>query len=205
MLTATYPAGVLTLDDDHVYRLGAVDLPSNTGILKDMGIIDTTYYNMDAAWRGTAVHEMTALYDQYEGDFHWPSVDSSYIGYVRAWEKFIIESGFKPLLIEHPVLGAGYGTTIDRVGRLNGRCVVLEIKTGTCPKWVGIQTAMQLDAVRLQRATLGLMPVGRCAVELRKDGTYKMFQCVDVSDMDKGRALVTAWHTRKEYRGDVPW
>jgi len=219
ILTATYPAGVLTLDDDHVYRLNGMpyDGPSNTQVLKDMGIIDTTYYNMDAAWRGTAVHEMTALYDEYEGDFHWPSVDSSYVGYVRGWEKFILESGFKPCagLIEKPVLGAGYCTTIDRVGILNGRCVVLEIKTGICPKWVGLQTAMQYDAVVLQRATLGVMPVGRVvlgvgsspsgAVELRKNGTYKLVQCMDRSDMEKSRALVSAWHTRKEYRGDVPW
>ncbi len=203
MQTATYPQGVLTLDDDHVYRLGSKVLPGNTQILKDMGIIDTTYYNMDAAWRGTAVHEATALYDEYEGDFHWPSVDSRWVGYVRGWERFILESGFRSSLIERLVLGVGYGTTIDRLGVLNGRQVVLEIKTGTCPKWVGLQTGMQLDACVLQG--LARADCGRVAVELKADGKYKLIQCADPSDRRKAMALVTAWHTKVEYRGEGAW
>jgi hypothetical protein len=204
MLSATYASGVLTLDDDHVYRLGSRVLPGNTQILKDMGIIDTAYYNMDAAWRGTKVHEATALYDEYNGDFHWPSVDSRYVGYVRGWEKFVRETGFKADIIERPVLGVGatYATTVDRVGIVGGKCVVLEIKTGTCPKWVGLQTAMQLEACLAQGL---LKSADRMAVELSADGKYRIVRCENPSDSRKAMALAIAWHVRKEYRGDSPW
>ncbi len=205
MIQAVYPSGVLTMDDQHVYRLGDRVVPSNTQILKDMGIIDTRYYNTEAALRGTKVHECVELYSRYEGDFYWPAVDERYVGYVRGWEKFVLESGWKSGLREHPIMGPGFATTVDDVGELNRACTILEVKTGTCPDWVGLQTALQKVATILQYATLGLKPVKRVAVELRKNGTYKLVSCNDPADEMEALALVSAWHTRKKYRGDVPW
>ncbi len=205
MISAVYPSGVLTMDAEHVYRLGDRVVPSNTQILKDVGIVDTRYYNIEAALRGTYVHQASEIYCRNDGDFHWPAVDERYVGYVRGWERFVLESGFKSVLIEHPVIGPGFATTVDRVGWLNGRLVVLEIKTGSRPEWVVLQTALQLEAILSQRATLKLNPTQRFSVTLKPDGKYKLDDPHEEGARMEALALVSAWHTRKKYRGDVAW
>ena len=53
-------ASELTFDEEkHEYRLDGEVLPSVTGILREMGFVDDTYFTEDSAARGTAVHRAT--------------------------------------------------------------------------------------------------------------------------------------------------
>lgn len=193
MLSKTFPEGILTLDDSHVYRLYGRVLPGSTQVLKDLGIINTDYYSVDAALRGTAVHDLTSLYCQYDGDFHWPSVDERYVGYVRGWEAFKKTTGFKTVMNEDLVLGDGYATLVDRVGILNGRCVIVEIKTGPRPAWVGLQTEMQRQAILRHREVHLYVPLARFCLELRADGKYKLTECTGATDAYDVQACVRVW------------
>jgi hypothetical protein len=107
----------------HLYTVAGVERPSVTQILKDAGLIDTTWYTDEARERGRAVHFATQFLD--EDDLDWDTVLPQYRGYVAAWERFKAESHFiisrdsdGKLLIEYllfqPV--SGYCGMLDRVG-----------------------------------------------------------------------------------------
>ena len=50
--------------EDHSYHVNGVRLPSVTEILKDVGLIDTTFFAPEHAERGTRVHEATVFWDE---------------------------------------------------------------------------------------------------------------------------------------------
>ena len=70
----------------HVYTVARVQRPSVTQILKDAGLIDTTWYTDEARERGRAVHLATQFLD--EDDLDWDTVLPQYGGYLAAWERF---------------------------------------------------------------------------------------------------------------------
>ena len=50
----------------HIYRLDGVVVPNVTGILRDEGFVDASWFTPYAAERGTKAHRAIELYD--EGD-----------------------------------------------------------------------------------------------------------------------------------------
>ncbi len=202
MVEARYGSSVLTMDAEHVYRLDGKVIVGNTTLLKDMGIVDTRWYTEESRARGTFVHAATHLHD--EGDLYWPDVPEAYKPFVDAWAKFRAESGFQPWKIELPIFhSCGFATTLDRIGLLNGRPVVLEIKTGTCPGWVGLQTGGQMLAAR-ERFKAGELdiekfPTARCAVQLSADGKYKAVSCDNPLDEQRFLTLFQAHQIRQEF------
>ena len=64
-------------------------------------------------------------------------------GYLEAWEAFIDDTGFAPELIE-AIVGVEtgprpYAGTIDRLGILNGRRIIIDIKSGGPAPWHVVQ------------------------------------------------------------------
>jgi hypothetical protein len=203
MLEARYGGRHLVLDDSHVYTLDGVVIPGNTTLLKEAGVVDDRWYNEASRIRGTRVHAFTHYYD--ENDIDWNQVTPEEAAFVGAWVKFREESGFTPWMCEFPVFhSSGFATTLDRVGELNGRPVIIEIKTGTAPNWVGLQTAAQMLAVRerckAKELDLPAMPTGRFAVQLSADGKYKLIACPHATDEGEFIALFNAIQIRKRYR-----
>lgn len=89
--------------------------------------------------RGRAVHLATRFYD--EGRLDWTTVDRRITGYVRSWITLRRLTRLVTQWIERPVYcrAFGFATTLDRRVILNGRPVLLEIKTGDPERWVGVQ------------------------------------------------------------------
>lgn len=114
----------------HEYWLGKRKFDSVTHILQYLGLTND-YSNISSfyAERGTAVHKAVEFVDK--GTLDDAKLDPIVRPYVAAYRRFLRESGYVPLHWEvplhHPVLG--YAGTIDKVGRLNGRPGVLDIKT----------------------------------------------------------------------------
>lgn len=122
---------ILRLDEaTHEYWLGKRKFDSVTHILQYLGLTND-YSNISSfyAERGTAVHKAVEYVDK--GTLDDGKLDPIIRPYVAAYRRFLRESGYVPLHWEvplhHPVLG--YAGTIDKVGRLNGRPGVLDIKT----------------------------------------------------------------------------
>lgn len=158
-------------DAEHRYYADGREMPSVTTILDAAGMISGFCKDEQARYRGSRVHEFTAIDDVTPLDLRKVPVDLK--GYVKAWRKYRKDSGFMPTLIEHRVdsLEYGYSGRFDRLGiRANQTLLtLLDIKTS--------KTGAIADYPRLQTAAYALAydpakVFERMTVSLRPDGVY---------------------------------
>lgn len=158
-------------DELHEYTVDGRRLPSVTEVLKGVGIIDTSqpWYTPYQRDRGKAIHLACEMLDTPgDGGLDWASMDARIIGYVRAWQTFLMESGAKVLNVERKLWSAehGFAGTLDRVLWWNGLRTVVDIKTGQSEPWHALQTAAYqiLDGAATERACVYLRPDGKFRV-----------------------------------------
>jgi len=103
-------------EEGHLYHHEGARLPSVTGILKDEGFVDTTFFNDHARERGSLVHLATHLDDI--GELDESSIDPVIAPYLEAWRRFRRESGFVIEISEKPMRSSiyGYAGTPDSIG-----------------------------------------------------------------------------------------
>jgi len=116
---------------EHAYFLNGKRLPSVTQILKFANLVDDRFFTEEARARGTAVHKAIWYDIQNDlGEVH-PAIEP----YVQSWYRFRESTKIEPImeLCErpqfHPVYH--YGGTPDIIAILNGRHVLIDIKSGT--------------------------------------------------------------------------
>lgn len=177
----------LCLDEaTHTYRLDGRPIRSVTQILNDAGIVDTTYFTPEAALRGKYVHEATQYHD--EGTLDPSTVDPAIQPYLQGWIQFRALTGFKPALIEAKIWhSCGYAGTLDRAGWLNGRFVLLDIKSGAVAAWTALQTSGYEHGLveRIKAGDIDCpMPQGRLAVQVTRQGKFKVVPFEDFRDRD---------------------
>ena len=111
------------------------ELPRVTDILASVGIIVTSFYDLTGCERGEAVHLLTQYNDL--NDLDEESVDPSLAPYLAGWRKFLAEHECKWREIEirrdHPVFR--YTGKPDRIGTVDGRDAVVDIKSGAKEWW----------------------------------------------------------------------
>jgi hypothetical protein len=156
----------------HTYRLGKRIIPSVTQIIKAAGMIDTTYFTPEATERGSAVH--AAIDMLLDNDLDWETMDSRVLPYVEAFNAFWVESN---LILEHTEQMVycktfNYCGRFDIIGLLNGRRVLIDIKTGVPQPWVAAQTAAYQIAAE---PIYGLIAKRFCLI-LSADGKYKLVE-----------------------------
>lgn len=183
--TEFYPA-------THEYRVGGVLVPSVTEILRLSGLCDLSSVPIgvleNAKWRGSQVHAACEFLDQ--NDLDYATVPDDCLNYVLAYEQFKRETEFEPELIEesgsHEIDGILYGLTVDRVGKLNGGRVLLDLKcTYAKERHWAIQTAAYAAKHN---------PLHRGVVWLKKDGTYKLIWHEERTDLDVFTAALKIAH-----------
>ena len=165
----------------HCYKINGQPVPSVTSVLKEAGLIDTSWYTPDATQRGSFVHEACALYDRDELDMD--ELDPRLIGYVLAWSRFRKESGIVPTIIEQQYYSEqyGYAGTLDRAWVDGKYWVVCEIKSGPLPKWLPLQLAGYAILVG-EYASKGL------GVQLKANGTYSV-KLIKTPELFKARRM----------------
>ena len=176
--------------DGHVYRDAEGRIyPSTTQIIRDVGLVDYSNVPVEILARkaaiGADVHEITATFDR-EGDFDpsWLTEDTT--GYVAAWKRFRMESGYEMKEIERTGLvevhGMKWGMTLDRIAISGKEEHLLEIKCTSAkhPSW-GIQLA-SYEIGYTGRARCGHLR--RTAVQLKPNGSYAVHAYDDARDAD---------------------
>ena len=154
----------------HRYWVGTRELVSVTQILREAGVLDTTWYTDPARDRGTAVHRAAEALDRDGVPDDGPS---NIAPYVSAYRQFLQDA--RPVWhgIEAPVMDRclGYAGTIDRWGTVQGDPVVVELKTGTIPSWAPLQLVAYARLAlgdpggrRQRRLVVQLLPTGRYGV-----------------------------------------
>lgn len=167
-------------EERHEYRLDGLLIPNVTTVLQSVGMVDYSCIDRDvleyAQTRGQYIHQATALYDQ--NDLDEERLSPPLKPYLEAWKRFRLESGFVPGEIEkqshHPTYL--YAGTADRVGKINGKPAIVDIKPPLSKPWWQIQTA----AYALMWFP-GMVPF-RMAVSLHPDGMYRAHRHVDPKD-----------------------
>lgn len=164
-------------EQDHTYKVDGKPMPSVTQILdllsyEEFGKIDRSTLEY-ASNRGRAIHEATEAYD-LGGEVE---VNSETEPYVMAYIDFCQD--YKPNYfgIEEQVANTqqGYAGTVDRYGFLGDRQFVLDIKTVASPnRTTYIKVCLQ---TYLYSLALGFDNPMLLALFLKKDGTYRVFNC----------------------------
>ena len=133
----TFEAGI------HTYKENGLVIPSVTQILKAAGQIDDRFYQKSGTDRGSDVHDATAAIDNGDLDVEDFSQES-FFPYLEAYRNFKRDTGVKieevELLVSNPRLH--YAGTLDRIGIINGKYFLFDIKTGKGKSfWHGLQLA----------------------------------------------------------------
>ncbi len=167
----------------HRYSLGGIHIPNVTTILQDLSPFSGMPSEVleEARQRGNTVHLLTAIMDGDHVEEH-PTHPGDWGGYLRAWDAFKQATGFTPVHIEQRVFhtSALYVGTLDRVGWLDGRLVVVDIKTGVIQPEAALQTAAYQAA--WNEGVLTDKVTGRYCVQVKNDGTYRMVEFKDRGD-----------------------
>lgn len=170
----TQDSPTLTLDANHVYRVGERVYPGVTTVIRacDAGwAVDPWYLE-----RGQRVHQAIHLYLQRRLD--WTTVHDSIKGRVESVAKFLADTKLTPLAVEVKLASARYqfaGTLDfygDRTEILKGgkQYVLADWKGSLSPH---CQPQLGAYAQLLQESGQNSLDLA-CAVETRDDGTYKI-------------------------------
>lgn len=154
-------------DRDHTYWLGKIQLPSVTNICSDAGLIDARHFTVGAAQRGTDVHDEIARWIKGKIEVKGDLV------FLHGFLAFVRNTGFVALESEKLVYSLVHGIAgrCDIIGILNGRMIVLEIKTGNEYGW----WAYQLSGYQICIEEMGLAGIAaRFSIRLHDDGSYSL-------------------------------
>lgn len=145
--------------------------------------------------RGQAVHEFLEMLDlgMVDADDASPEI----AGYVGAYADFVDASQFSVMHCERVVRNEahGYAGTLDRTGTFRGgKLAVVDIKcVAALDDVTGLQLAGYAEAIRDEG------PLGRFAVQLRPDGSYRLERYESRQDLHDFIACVRVARWRLEH------
>lgn len=165
--------------ESHTYTVGGVEIPSVTEVCAPLtagkyvpsGVVD------HAAARGTRVHELCALFDM---DALPDEIETECLPYLAAWQRFCRDYRPEWEYIEHPmhagVNGLEVAGTVDRIGLIDGKRMVVDIKTAqSMDRASKVALCCQLEAYSHLAFQNGIevLETGM-GVQLMRDGSYRI-------------------------------
>ena len=174
----------LVFDEDrHIYTYAGHIFPSVTEICAPLlSFADVGPAVLQQAQRrGTQIHEYCQLID-YGIEPDELEVEPELAGYVIAYMRFLRD--YKPQwdMIEQPLVSTAqhYAGTLDRFGTIDGKPWLVDLKTTAQPKRPTlISWACQLEGYQRM---LECYVYGRTDLQLKKDGTYKLYFSFSTQD-----------------------
>ena len=150
----------------HEYRSGGRRVTSVTQAISGAGLVDSRWFDDYSRDRGTAVHRATELFDLEVLDEE--SLDPILLPYLDGYKMFILETGAAWDAIERRVYSSThhYAGTLDRLGFVNGRRTLVDLKTGGIYPTTALQLAAYCHAAD--------EVCDRMAVQLNGDGKYSI-------------------------------
>ena len=173
-------------DAKHTYTVDGVKLPSVTSIVAPIKAgdyeVDNAVLNQ-AKERGSKIHEKCADYD-FGAISEESSVNPDIAAYLKGWIDFSKDYQPEWLYIEQQMCVSDYAGTVDRIGIIDGKPVVVDIKTTTSMDRASkIALCAQIAGyVNLTENNTDLkIETKDCfGVQLKRDGTYTVIRVKDV-------------------------
>lgn len=186
--------------DTHTYRLKSDGklIPGVSKILKSCGLIPSEIYKKHGQYfavKGEVIHQTCALW--LENDLDEDTLDESVKPYLGAFIFFLKTTRFKPASWEELVYNENlnYAGRYDIIGELNGKEVIIDIKTGHIPKTTGLQLALYDMATRAHKTPITYRH--RFALQLKEDQKFKLVEYQDINDYIVAESLVDVYHWKK--------
>jgi hypothetical protein len=175
--------------ETHTYWWDGEWVPSVTSIIQAARLVDDTHFTAFARDRGTAIH--AAIEYDIAGDLDEGTVDQWCLPYVEQFRHFRADTKIRILRSECRVYSKKYryAGTFDLYGVVNGKRIIIDIKTGTVPRTVGMQTAAYFQAAKEQR----LRPQARYYLHLQPEW-YKLRECKDPMDLERFLDALAAFY-----------
>lgn len=175
----------------HEYRDGDTIIESVTQILKRVGLIDDRWFSEEARDRGSAVHTLCERY-AHGVRFDNAGRPLASLQYVNAFANFVSDFGVYAIdtetIIHGEIGGHHYAGKYDLVAEIQGKRVLIDIKTGAKAKWHPVQLA----AYAMQAK-----PHSAMDLYLKPDGTYQASWLTPGQLVDGGRIFKSALMTRR--------
>jgi hypothetical protein len=170
--------------ESHLYKVDGVVVPSVTQVIKEAGLSELEYVPertlREKADLGNKVHKATELLDRDNLDVE--SIHPILLNYVAMWEQFKKDFGFEAqdieLTLHHPLYR--FAGRIDRVGLVNGKLSIVDIKSGGKYNTHSLQTAgykLLYDHDKLKKEQIK----NRMSVYLSQEN-YSIFEHKDSQD-----------------------
>ncbi len=159
----------------HQYRVDGRLVPSVTSVLNAAGLTNPRFFTQESRERGTAVH--SAIHYLVQGDLDESSLCKEVMRYFKAFVMFQNLTHFTTIFSEYTVYSGDfdYIGTLDLYGWLNGRRVIIDVKTGSVPPTVDLQ----LWAYRRAAEEMGCKVDGVFSLNLRKDSSFRLKEHFD--------------------------
>ena len=197
--------------DAHEYYLNGEETSSVTGVLSAEGLTDYEWCKEEHRNRGKAVHKIAQIIsrdwrgstvEEIVANSRWDpaATDPRLIGYGYGVAKFLLNSQFRPTLVEQPVgsLRLGLCGTLDAHGLLpSGAALLPDYKSGRPLPAAAIQ--MNLYAYMLEE-TFGIKTDLLSAVWVQAGGDYQMWAPRPAGgvDLSIGISAVNLYRWRKQ-------
>lgn len=190
----------------HVYATPeGVRVPSVSELLRPLTA--SVYSEVDpevlrrAAEFGTAVHACTEFLDA--GDLDEDSIDPAWASSLDAYKAFLRDCAPEWSGVELRLACERYAGTLDRVGTMKGETWIVDLKTtSTIHDHVGVQLAAYEALYRAHHPGFPeTAEIKLAALQLRKDGTYRLVQFGSAADRACVNALITLrnWKLNHDY------
>ena len=188
--------------ETHAGWLDGQQLPSVTGILRDMGIV--SYADVpeavleQARIRGEAAHHAIMLAN--EGTLDPATVDEEIEPFLFGYEGFRAATSFVPVFFEQPLHDPAlrfFGIP-DAAGPVNGELAVVDFKA---IEHLSQPSEVQLAAYKMLLRAAGYEVTKRYIVQLKRDGTYRLHPCTDHLDEAEWRSALFLWQRRAARNG----
>jgi hypothetical protein len=175
----------------HTYRHG-IDGPVMehvTGIIN----VDTRWFTEESRIKGQHIHRMINLYEK--DDLVEETLEPAYVGYLTAYRRAKAETGMVVLESEMKVHSDVYlyGGTLDllvQFPKVNLKTII-DVKSGAYSGWTELQTAGY--------AICFPDPVARAGLELRENGTYRLWTHKNRQNIQEFLTLLMAQRIRTKY------
>ena len=186
---------------EHTYHVSGQRRDSVTDLLKQFGMMPGIRYATDEhLWRGQQIHEAMRLY--HNGTLAMASLDPAIGPYLRSWDRFVLETGWRTLGFEipmvHPLLG--FCGRPDVWGIVRDEFWVVDYKSGGLTPSVRLQLAGYGSLLLVN----GHVPVNmrhcirRVGIQLKPEEDYNLKPCDDPTDIAVWSMMVSVNNWRKE-------
>lgn len=190
----------------HLYTIDGRTIPSVTTVIDEMMATDKQWFRKHHRDRGSSIHSLVrqiAWLEHPSSENEWDETADTpgIVPCGRAFRRFCRETGFQVTHTEQSLYSESMRVagTLDLVGILGGKVALIDVKSGSVPPTVDLQTAAYQ---RLVLDSMGIKVDARYSLKLRAEserGEFKFRECGSQSDINVFIGLLNGYFWKQAH------